>query len=330
MPRRRDQARRLRRSSASTTAGGATSRRATCGRSRAASLVACLVADLVVYFASPVHTCGCRARSRCIDCLLTLAFVAGSRLLARTLIERPQARGLVARGKEVIVVGAGDAGQLIVQRDAAHARRSATRRSASSTTTRASGTSASHGVRVLGTTDELPHVLRDNSPDEVLIAIPSAPGELRQRVVGRARARRAGEDAARPVRADRGRRRPRAARSARSRSRTCSAASRSRSTSTSVAAYLADADRARHRRRRLDRLRALPPDRARRAGAAGPRRPRRDAAVRDRARARRRARLPGRRAGARRRRQPRQDAAGLRALHARASSSTPPRTSTCR
>jgi FlaA1/EpsC-like NDP-sugar epimerase len=44
-----------------------------------------------------------------LDFLLTLAFVAGSRLLARTLIERPRG-GLVARGKEVLVVGAGDAG----------------------------------------------------------------------------------------------------------------------------------------------------------------------------------------------------------------------------
>jgi FlaA1/EpsC-like NDP-sugar epimerase len=39
------------------------------------------------------------------------------------------------------------------------------------------------GVRVLGTTDELVHVLRDNKPDEVLIAIPSAPGSVRQRIV---------------------------------------------------------------------------------------------------------------------------------------------------
>ena len=55
-----------------------------------------------------------------------------------------------------------------------------------------------HGVRVLGTTDELPHILRDNRPDEVLIAIPSASGEVRQRVVDVTReARRAGQDAAR-------------------------------------------------------------------------------------------------------------------------------------
>ena len=33
-----------------------------------------------------------------IDCLLTLALVAGSRMLARTIIERPQTRSIVARG----------------------------------------------------------------------------------------------------------------------------------------------------------------------------------------------------------------------------------------
>jgi FlaA1/EpsC-like NDP-sugar epimerase len=45
-----------------------------------------------------------------------------------------------------------------------------------------------HGIRVLGTSAELPHILRDNPPDEVLIAIPSASGETRQRVVETAQA----------------------------------------------------------------------------------------------------------------------------------------------
>jgi FlaA1/EpsC-like NDP-sugar epimerase len=40
-----------------------------------------------------------------------------------------------------------------------------------------------HGVRVLGTTDDILHILRDNKPDEVLIAIPSAPGAVRQKIV---------------------------------------------------------------------------------------------------------------------------------------------------
>ena len=43
-------------------------------------------------------------------------------------------------------------------------------------------------MRVLGTTDDLAHLLRDNKPDEVLIAIPSAPGRVRQKIVETCRA----------------------------------------------------------------------------------------------------------------------------------------------
>ena len=39
-----------------------------------------------------------------------------------------------------------------------------------------------HGVRVLGTIDDLQRLLHDRRPDEVLIAIPSASGELRELV----------------------------------------------------------------------------------------------------------------------------------------------------
>ena len=45
------------------------------------------------------------------------------------------------------------------------------------------------GLDVLGTTTELPGVLEDVEPDEVLIAIPSAPGTLRARVVRACRER---------------------------------------------------------------------------------------------------------------------------------------------
>jgi FlaA1/EpsC-like NDP-sugar epimerase len=40
-----------------------------------------------------------------------------------------------------------------------------------------------HGVRVLGTSEELQHIVHDRRPDELLIAIPSASGESRQRIV---------------------------------------------------------------------------------------------------------------------------------------------------
>src|SRR3712207_5000579 len=40
-----------------------------------------------------------------------------------------------------------------------------------------------HGVRVLGSTRDLPYLLRDHRPDEVIMAIPAAAGETRQRIV---------------------------------------------------------------------------------------------------------------------------------------------------
>ncbi len=45
------------------------------------------------------------------------------------------------------------------------------------------------GLKVEGTTDELPRVLDGAEPEEVIIAIPSAPGELRQKVVTACRER---------------------------------------------------------------------------------------------------------------------------------------------
>ena len=117
-----------------------------------------------------------------IDCLLTLALVAGSRMLARTIIERPQSRSIVARGKEVIVVGAGDAAQLMLKEMLRTPALGYTPIGLIDDDPRKKNLRL-HGVRVLGTTDELPHLLRDRRPDELLIAIPSASGEARQRIV---------------------------------------------------------------------------------------------------------------------------------------------------
>ena len=45
------------------------------------------------------------------------------------------------------------------------------------------------GHKVLGPTSELPRILDEAGPDEVIIAIPSAPGTLRQQVVTACRER---------------------------------------------------------------------------------------------------------------------------------------------
>jgi FlaA1/EpsC-like NDP-sugar epimerase len=144
--------------------------------------VACLVADLTVYFASPVHNVRLPRSIAAMDFLLTLAFIAGSRLIARSLIERPQPRNVLAHGKEVIVVGAGDAAQLTLREMLKKPSLGYTPIGLIDDDPRKKNLRL-EGVRVLGTIDELRRVIRDNKPDELLIAIPSASGELRARVV---------------------------------------------------------------------------------------------------------------------------------------------------
>jgi FlaA1/EpsC-like NDP-sugar epimerase len=116
------------------------------------------------------------------DLLLCLALIAGSRLLARTIIERPRPGSIVARGKEAIIVGAGDAAQLVVKEMLRNPALGTTPIGLVDDDTRKRNLRI-HGIRVLGTTAELDRVLRDRRPDEVLIAIPTASGAFRQRVV---------------------------------------------------------------------------------------------------------------------------------------------------
>jgi FlaA1/EpsC-like NDP-sugar epimerase len=144
--------------------------------------VACLVADLIVYFAHPVKGFPLPRSVAVIDWLLLLAFVAGTRLIARSMIERPGAASLIARGREVIIVGAGDAAQLVIREMLKAPALGYTPIGLIDDDPRKKNLRL-HGIRVLGTTDDLRRILRDNPPDEVLIAIPSASGGTRQRVV---------------------------------------------------------------------------------------------------------------------------------------------------
>jgi FlaA1/EpsC-like NDP-sugar epimerase len=144
-------------------------------------VIACLVADLTVYVAAPVHGFRLPRSIAATDLLLTLAVIMGSRLLARTAMERPGLT-MVARGKEVIVVGAGDAGRLIVQEMQRSRMLNYTPIGFVDDDPRKRHTRIM-GVRVLGTIDELPRILREHRPDEVLIAMPTVSGEVRRRIV---------------------------------------------------------------------------------------------------------------------------------------------------
>ncbi|HET7567731.1 MAG TPA: nucleoside-diphosphate sugar epimerase/dehydratase [Gaiellaceae bacterium] len=151
-------------------------------------VVACLIADLTVYLVSPVHNVPLPKGIAAMDLLLTLALVAGARLLARTVIERP-GLSVVARGKEVIVVGAGDAGRLIVQEMQRSRLLRYTPIGFVDDDPRKKNARIM-GVRVLGTVAELPHILRERKPDEVLLAMPSVSGDVRRRIVETAQSSR--------------------------------------------------------------------------------------------------------------------------------------------
>ncbi|HWQ22551.1 MAG TPA: nucleoside-diphosphate sugar epimerase/dehydratase [Gaiellaceae bacterium] len=149
-------------------------------------VLAAVIATFVVFAVLDFHPAKVPRGIWIVDALLLLAFVSGSRLLARTLIERPAPGTIVARGKEVLIVGAGDAAQLILRELLRNPALGYTPIGLVDDDPRKRNLRL-HGVRVIGTTAELPALLRERRPDELLIAIPSASGEVRERIVEVAR-----------------------------------------------------------------------------------------------------------------------------------------------
>ena len=140
------------------------------------------VADLTVYLASPVHSVRLPRSIAALDLLLTLAPRRWARACSPARRWSGPGAALVARGKEVLVVGAGDAGRLIVQEMQRSRMLDYTPIGFVDDDPRKRNTRIM-GVRVLGTIDDLPRVLREHRPDEVLIAMPSVSGEVRRQIV---------------------------------------------------------------------------------------------------------------------------------------------------
>ncbi len=149
-------------------------------------VVACLIAALAIYLINPVPGFRVPRGVFALDLLLLLGFVAGVRLLARTILERPGPRALVARGKEALIVGAGDAGQLIVREMLRSPALGYTPIGIVDDDSRKRRLRL-HGIKVVGTTAELPEIIADLRPAEVIIAIPSAAGETRANIVAACR-----------------------------------------------------------------------------------------------------------------------------------------------
>jgi FlaA1/EpsC-like NDP-sugar epimerase len=124
-----------------------------------------------------------------IDFMLTLILIAGARLLVRLIVERPSKGDRVPR-HEVLIVGAGKGGQMVVRELRLNPALGGTAIGFVDDDPRKRGMRMNGGVKVLGSTDEIAPILDETAPDEVIIAIPSAPGTLRAKVVAACRERR--------------------------------------------------------------------------------------------------------------------------------------------
>jgi FlaA1/EpsC-like NDP-sugar epimerase len=124
-----------------------------------------------------------------IDFLFTLILIAGARLLVRLIVERPS-KGARVPKHEVLVIGAGSGGQMVVRELRLNPALGTTAIGFVDDDPRKRGMRMIGGIKVLGSTDEIASILDETDPDEVIIAIPSAPGTLRAKVVAACRERR--------------------------------------------------------------------------------------------------------------------------------------------
>jgi FlaA1/EpsC-like NDP-sugar epimerase len=124
--------------------------------------------------------------------LLALAFLVGARFVVHLIVEGRVRSFRVAKGaRDVLVVGGGDGGRLVVRELVRNPQLRLRPVGFVDDDPRKQGTKDEHGLKVLGTTssEDLARVLDEVEPDEVVIAIPSAPGTLRARVVTACRER---------------------------------------------------------------------------------------------------------------------------------------------
>ena len=122
------------------------------------------------------------------DFLLTVVLLGGARLARRMIAERPDRATRRRRTRGVLVVGAGSGGQMVVRELRLNPNLGARAIGFVDDDPHKRGMHAV-GMKVLGSTDEIGEILDRTSPDEVVIAIPSAPGVLRAKVVAACRQR---------------------------------------------------------------------------------------------------------------------------------------------
>ena len=123
--------------------------------------------------------------------LLSLAFLVGARFAVQLITDGRVRSVRVGKGfREVLVIGGGDGGRLVVRELLRNPELQLRPVGFLDDDPRKLRIRDEHGLKVLGnTSNDLDRVLDEVEPDEVVIAIPSAPGTLRARVVMACRAR---------------------------------------------------------------------------------------------------------------------------------------------
>jgi FlaA1/EpsC-like NDP-sugar epimerase len=131
-------------------------------------VLAVVASSAVLFFLAyqPLGPAGFPRSIVIIDSLLLISFVGGVRLSGRIV----HARWRSTQGQRVLILGAGDAGEMIVR----EMRRGGGYQPVGfiDDNPRKVGLTI-HGVTVLGTRNDLPRVIKATQPQEVLVAIPS-------------------------------------------------------------------------------------------------------------------------------------------------------------
>jgi FlaA1/EpsC-like NDP-sugar epimerase len=124
--------------------------------------------------------------------LLTLTLLIGARFFVHLIVEGRVRSFRVSKGaRDVLIVGGGDGGRLVARELARNPQLRLRPVGFVDDDPRKQGMKDEYRLKVLGTTsaEDLARILDEVEPDEVIIAIPSAPGTVRARVVTACRER---------------------------------------------------------------------------------------------------------------------------------------------